>query len=166
MECPACSEQMTSLMDEELSALEAQPVEEHLRDCPKCRTEYESLSFSYRLVLGITEDGLQPPRWGTIENRIQTGRTPWTDPWLKLFPANWMPVAATAALVVVCVVLLMPSRPAVDAETSRLFAGFISEREREDALLETVWGLVDEGDLPNPFTLVSAKPHQNPFQSE
>jgi len=71
-ECRACANGLTALMDNELPPEEALALEAHLRDCPSCRHEYESLLFSYQLTSRMPEIEVNPNLWAEIRSNLSS----------------------------------------------------------------------------------------------
>ncbi|MBI2821519.1 MAG: zf-HC2 domain-containing protein [Acidobacteria bacterium] len=71
MECPSCKDNLTAYLDEELNEKDQEQVQWHLRQCPACAAEFESLAQSYWLVNGSTKQIEVPADlWGRIEAEI------------------------------------------------------------------------------------------------
>lgn len=164
MECQDCSSQLSALMDDELSSLQTQEVEEHLDTCSSCSDEYESLRISYLLVDRLPEDALLPLPWEQINRHVLVPSRPRGGLWRDLFfPGSWVPLGAGAFSLLLCIALLIPSR-VENLQLSQALEAYEEQREAEQAQFMRV-GLVSEIDLPNPFT-VPYRPAKNPFIME
>ncbi len=165
MECRACYSQLTALPDLELSPREATEVEQHLSSCPGCRSEYASLRFSRALMDQLPEADPSPHSWLTIRDDALPSPSDRRPVWWSLLPGKaWAPVGAATLVMVCSLSLLIPTRME-GLELARKLEDYVERREAEEALLETVWGLVDERDLPNPFSPKTAV-LSNPFRTE
>ena len=162
MECQACSSQLTALMDFELPPEQAREIESHLASCPDCQAEYESLRFAGNLIEQLPAADLSLPPWSSIQARVLPAAAGIeTFRWDFFSPGIWAPVGAAALALVFSFGLLIP--PSTERlKLSRALGEYVDQRQAEETLLETAWGLVDERDLPNPFSLGEAKPI-NPF---
>ena len=165
MECQACRSQLTALMDLELPARELQGAESHLASCSDCRAEYESLRISADLIGQLPATNLILPRWSAIQSRIVPA-APEVEPfrWNFFSPGYQVPVGAAGLALVFSLVLLIPTSME-RLELSRALEEYVHQRRTEEALLHSAWGLVDERDLPNPFSLAEMK-RVNPFVTE
>ena len=165
MECQACSSQLTALMDFELSPEQAQEIESHLAFCSDCRAEYELLRFADNLIDQLPAADLSLPPWSSIQARVLPAAAEIeTFRWDFFSPRNWALVGAAAFALVFSFGLLIPTSME-RLKLSRALEEYVDQRRAEEALLETAWALVDERDLPNPFSLDEAKPI-NPFLTE
>lgn len=88
MECRTYSENLSALIDGELSSPERESLSEHLKICQACQAEYDSLLYAFQAVERFAEDPLQAPAWGPILDRISAPKASWGDlRWL--FQPRW-----------------------------------------------------------------------------
>ncbi len=169
-ECRAGTNALTALMDNELSREEAFALENHLRDCPSCRQEYESLLYAYQLTCRMPEIEVDPSLWPQIRSKLSSesmiGR------WKRfihglLFDRPWVP--ATAALGIVAVVLFLLVGPPPDNPASKEFSAFVQQREilfkRDQGVLFRSGGFNRYEPRRNPFMRQVQYTGQNPFRS-
>src|SRR2546425_5198196 len=72
MECQAYRDNLTAYLDQELSSGERTLVEQHLRQCAGCSSEFDSLSRSYWIGnQALEEIDVRPEMWQTIEAAIR-----------------------------------------------------------------------------------------------
>ena len=165
MECQACCSQLTALMDSELPAEQAGEIENHLASCAHCQSEYGSLQRAAALIDQLPDSDLPLPPWSSIQASVlPAAREIETFPWDWLSPQNWAPAGAAALALLLSLGLLIPASME-RSELSQALQDYVHQRRGEEALLETLWGLVDQRDLPNPFSLDQAQ-RINPFLME
>lgn len=165
MECRTCFEQLTALLDGELTGSESKAVEAHIEGCPHCREELESLRYAFQLVDASLEENLNPPPWNLIENEIDRGRGSWLDlRWL--FDLTWRPVAAAFVLAVILVPLFW-GQLAEEAELERMFAAYLQERNEEEMIHESIFSTEPVGWVYyNPYAVAEQPSGTNPYAIE
>ncbi len=169
-ECRACANGLTALMDNELPPEEALALEAHLRDCPSCRHEYESLLFSYQLTSRMPEIEVNPNLWAEIRSNLSSETL--TSRWKLyiyrlLFSRPWVP--ATAALGTAVVVLFLLVGPPEDNSDTKEFSAFVQQREilfrRNEGILFQGGSFNRYEPRRNPFVRQVQYVGQNPFRS-
>ena len=162
MGCQDRCSQFTALMDFELPPDQARDIESHLASCSDCQAEYESLRLAANLIDQLPAANLSLPPWSSIQARVLPA-APEIEPfrWDFFSPGNWAPVGAAVLALVFSLGLLIPTSME-RLKLSRALEEYVHQRRVEETLLETVWGLVDERDLPNPFSLDEPQ-RINPF---
>ncbi len=165
MECQACCSQLTALMDFELPPEQAGEIEGHLASCPDCQAEYGSLRRAAALIDQLPAANLPLPPWPLIQARLLApAEEVKTFRWDFFSPGKWALVGAAALALLFSLSLLIPARME-RLKLSRALQEYVHQRRAEETLLETAWGLVNERDLPNPFSLDEAQ-RINPFVME
>ena len=165
MECQACCSQLTALMDFELPPEQAREIESHLASCSDCQAEHESLRFADNLIDQLPAADLSLPPWSPIQAKVVPAAAEIeTFRWELFSPGNWAPIGAAALALVFSFGLLIPTSME-RLKLARALEEYVDQRRAEEALLETAWGLVDERDLPNPFSLDERR-SINPFLTE
>ncbi len=99
MKCKQCTEDLTAYLDGELDGNAFVEVESHLRNCPPCLGELESLRRSSALVESHLEEiELRPQTWDRLQATIAAGPalSRRSGLWAFLHSHRW--VAAGAAL--------------------------------------------------------------------
>ncbi len=74
------SRRMAALADGQMTEPEARRAEVHLRDCPRCRADYEKVRVGMTMVANLATVEAPPEIWPGIEARSQTPATlrrPW-----------------------------------------------------------------------------------------
>ena len=165
MECQACCNQLTALMDFELLPEQAREIESHLGSCPDCQVEYGSLRRAAALIDQLPPANLLLPPWSSIQAKVfPAAQEIETFRWDWFSPEKWAPAGAAALALLFSLGLLIPASME-RLKLSRDLEEYVHQRRAEEALLETAWGLVDQRDLPNPFSLDVAQ-RINPFLME
>ena len=85
------SQRMAALADGQISEPEALRAELHLRDCPRCRAEYEQVRAGMTMIKNLVAVDAPSAIWPGIEAGSQTP---------KAFQRHWVPVLAIVALTV------------------------------------------------------------------
>lgn len=166
MECRACSELMTALLDGELSASEAEALRSHIASCEECGAEFESLSYSWRMVESqASADWPAPPAWALIESRISGTSKGFFD-WRWLTVPRW--ATAVAALLLLAVSLpFFYSSTGDNASIRRMLASYVAERDQQESLHEAIIETEPHGWVSyNPFADRDRLERGNPFSSE
>ena len=165
MECQACHNQLSALIDGELPAGQLGLIESHLGSCPSCREEYESLRLTADLIDRLPPADVALPAWASIRETLLPAPAPGAVFGWDFFSAEgWAPATATVLALGLSLSLLVPSS-VHRLELSQALETYVQQRLSEESLLETAWGLVDQRDLPNPFSRTSEK-GINPFLTE
>ncbi len=122
-------------MDGELDGAESAAVQSHLKDCPSCRQEFQSLKAS----LEIVEDNLPklPLRgrvWHEIHSEIQGDlgiRAPAPSPSAPAprWPYRWIPVTAVAGLGMYLVLAPFWGSSEHEPDVVQRFNSFIESRQ-------------------------------------
>jgi hypothetical protein len=170
MDCQACNELLTALVDDELSAPEKKALETHLIQCRPCRQEQESLLDSYHLVDQLSYLEMDPALWTGIHSRIThlpANKPAWFSPFQSFFGIHWIPVTA-GTLGVFILSFFFLSDPQVDVQQE--FQVYLEEREQmvlrptplppQEGMREIRTG------FPNPFTVSYDSSQRNPFVRE
>ncbi|MBI4456006.1 MAG: hypothetical protein HY644_08925 [Acidobacteria bacterium] len=179
MECPACKDNLTAYLDDELIEKDQELMEQHLGHCVPCKAEFESLSRSYQLVTNALE--VIEPRaqlWKRIEAAIQpqpqsVPSAGWQQIFSSLFrtPLRRFGVASFAIILLASSMLLFQqsdrrSDPQTEALQQQL--NEMIERMDQQELLPHNFFLSPTGEEygSNPFAVHDASLDLNPFQTE
>lgn len=177
MNCQACQENLSALLDRELNAAERSEVELHMAGCAICREQFQLLAKTNELASrGIFVLDLPPALWGRIEARIAAepaqvaglfGRL------ASLFSGSMIrPALGAAALTMIIVIAsalivnLYHERIGGEQNLQRLFYSFIEARdqlEKEHSSGNRISELSDE--KQNPFVTEDRHDRSNPFKS-
>lgn len=169
IDCRNCTNALTALMDHELPEEEGLVCEQHLRDCPACRQEYESLLFAYNLTNRLPNVEVNPNLWVEIRSQLTT-ESP-TSRWKGfvrqfLFDRPWVP--ASAALGTVGVLLFLLVGIPTDNPNSKEFTSFVQQREilskRNQDVLFRSGSFNRYEQRRNPFIRTVQYTGQNPFR--
>lgn len=169
IDCRDCRDALTAFMDHELPGEEVSVFEQHLRDCPACRQEYESLLFAYELTSRLPNAEVNPGLWVEIRSKLPS-ESP-TGTWKRfirqlLFDRPWIP--ASAALGTVAVVLFLLVAIPADNPNATEFSSFVQQREilskrNQDVLFRS--GSFNRYEpRRNPFIRTVQYTGQNPFR--
>lgn len=179
MECRACSETLTALIDGELSSEERERTDEHLDGCWACRREYESLLYSYSLVDSLPLLEPEPQLWQRIRREIEVDVAPARTHERRmsffnlrdLLPRRWVP--ATAVLGVLAIglsVALLVNPDPQRAEVERALRAYVQDRENGDLehrnVFRRVRALGSAEARTNPFARPVGSLERNPFSLE
>ena len=165
MECQICCSQLTALLDSELPPEQAREIESHLGSCPDCQVEYGALRRAATLIDQLPPANLLLPPWSSIQTRIlPAAQKIETFRWNWFSPEKWAPAGAAVLALLFSLGLLIPAGME-KLELSRALEEYVHQRRAEEVLLKTAWGLVDQRDFPNPFSLGEAQ-RSNPFLME
>ena len=176
MECQACRDNLTAYLDQELSSGERTLVEQHLRQCAGCSSEFDSLSRSHWIVnQALEEIDVRPEMWQTIEAairpQISVERTasPWGvfAAWLRM-PKHAL-AAGTIGLVLLFVSLFVyqsRQRPDSSVEILRPQLRLMIEKMDADEQKPHNYLLspADDETKSNPFALQHVRFDRNPFR--
>ena len=170
MDCRACTDSLTALIDGELSAGQKKEVEDHFSQCGRCHEEYQSLLDSYQWVDQLSSLEPTPALWGKIHSEIidlSTGTPPWLFALQSFFTTRWVPIAAGTLGIVILSALFLSQR---NLETQQAFQAYLQHREQIEFL--HVRHSHNEGMrevtavLPNPFVVSVSSDQRNPFALE
>ena len=165
MECRTCFEQLTALLDGELTGSESKVVKAHVEDCTDCRLELESLQYSFQLVDAILDEDLDPPRWKLIESKIDQREGNWLD-FRWLFGLTWRPVAVAFLLAAVLIPVFW-NQSSEDAEVERMFTTYLEERNEREMLHEGIYNTEPVGWVYyNPYAVAEQQVGNNPYATE
>lgn len=104
MNCKNCVDDLTAYLDGELNAAESRALEEHVRLCPACRDELESLRKACQLVESHVEEiEPRPEIWNGLMTRISATPAHDRSPgFLQFFDSHrWSAVTAALAFCIV-----------------------------------------------------------------
>jgi len=82
MNCQEIQGLLSGYLDGELPAEQARQVAEHLRDCPSCEKELESLRYACRLVGSLAPEQLSVDLAAAVVARASAPR--WRERWARL----------------------------------------------------------------------------------
>jgi ferric-dicitrate binding protein FerR (iron transport regulator) len=85
------SQRMAALLDGQMTGQEARRAELHLRDCPRCRAEYEQVRVGMTMVKNLVSVDAPPAIWPSIEAGLQAP---------GVLHRRWVLAAAAVALAV------------------------------------------------------------------
>jgi anti-sigma factor RsiW len=165
-------------MDGELSRDEASSVRSHLERCEICRSEYDSLNYSYELVeRAVAVDVPLEESWRRIESEIAPSpsvrRSPERRSWGfgSFFLPRWVPVTALAGVAVLAVSLFVVAPyQHRNAEVERAFRAYIQVREgrfeQPDRNPDPNTGPQLQPAVYNPFADNDQRSNRNPFKLE
>lgn len=174
MGCQICTDSLTALLDSQLHDPERVRVEDHLKECSRCREEYESLRYSYHLIDEAAEIQSHTQLWERVRANIDSrrGRTRFRLPGFRPLPlASWIPhiVTGVAVVLLASAGLLLSSYPRrIGAEWR--FRSYV--REREQVERRHMGALIDYQGVAlnqlhsNPFADHDHGAPENPFASE
>ncbi len=175
MECQACRDNLTAYLDDELSSGERQLVDQHLRRCAGCSSEFQSLSQSYWMVNKALEQiDVRPEMWHAVESAIRPrSSSSSTASWRDVF-ASWFPtpkhslVASSIGLVlVVASFLLFESRWRLDplkALRPQLHSMVEQMDTQEQKPHNLILSPTEDESQSNPFALQHVSFERNPFR--
>ncbi len=177
MNCQACQENLSALLDRELSEAERSELEKHMAGCAICCEQFRQLARTSDLVSrGLFVLEPSPALWAGVRARIVEG--PRQAPGLfegiaSVFSgATLRPALAAAALTIIVVIAsaaivsLYHDRIGGDQDLQRLFYSFIEARdqlEEEHGSSDRISELADE--KQNPFVTEDRHDGSNPFKS-
>ena len=164
MGCRTYSENLSALIDGELSPAESRDVRSHLAVCEPCRGEHESLLYAAETVDRLLEDRLEGPHWQLIRNELTSSQTRWNDlRWL--FQPRWAAVAAVLLLLLFSVPFYWNATQP-DALLAEQLVVYINERDRVEEIHRGIMDIEPVGWVThNPFRVID-RDSENPFSLE
>jgi anti-sigma factor RsiW len=161
MDCKQCSENLTAFLDGELSSADSGRIESHIRICPACSEELQSLREAAEFLESHHRDLLPSPgSWSLVRARInETGPVPF--PRASIFNRfRW-------AMVVLAVVAILAFgyteyQHIEERNFERYIAQYMQKRETQIIRQATTKNPYES----NPFLEVQATVIENPFLSE
>lgn len=170
IECRNCTDALTALMDNELTADEVSALQNHLSQCTSCNEEYESLLYTYELANRIPEVEVSPDLWLEIRSSLVSGSplSRWPQSLYRLLLERpWVPATATLATLGIALFLMfgIPTENPKHEE----FSTFVQQREilfKRDRKVLFQGGNLNRLDTRrNPFMREVQYTGQNPFRS-
>lgn len=129
-DCRKIREDLSALLDGQLSPVRRADVEAHLVDCPQCREQVAQLKKLVAGIAALPDVASSPGFLGDVRRQIRAGEqatqpVTWVD---VLFRPAWLkvPLEAVAAVVVLGGVLVLV-RPQPRAESAKAKAGRMEE---------------------------------------
>jgi hypothetical protein len=157
-------------MDNELAFSEKSSVAVHLEACSACRSEYESLLYSYRLTDRLPLIEVRSDSWELIADRVQNLSA--GSVWRRLLELAtlrpWVPVGA-AVLLLLAVSLVMFPTQSRSPQMQRVLQDYIQEREQDFYRKGVLMGPGRPGVTLVGYNPFAEKPHEingNPFKAE
>ncbi len=166
MGCQTYSENLSALIDGELSATEGQRLQAHLALCEPCRGERDSLRYAAQTVDDLLELRLEAPQWRLIREELATSEARWGDlGWHWLFQPRWAAAGAVLLLLLFSVPFYWSATRPEAMLTERLVV-YINERDHVEDIHR---GIIDSEPVGwvthNPFRAVD-RVSENPFSTE
>jgi anti-sigma factor RsiW len=155
-------------LDGEAADHERELVENHLRECPACQAELNSMKELHTLIATPVEEAARqedfPWVWQKIERRIQAQEKPFRlqslREWLSVSPflrrRVWVPALAVALLVVAVVPFLMKVTPSPSAASVVVYVEsqtnnfMVYEPESEQETMAIIWVFEEPEEEPLP----------------
>jgi anti-sigma factor RsiW len=170
MNCKQCAENLTALLDAELSATETEEALRHLRTCACCSEEFDSLSKTSNYIEShISEINPNPKTWRLIQARIADVK-PSVSPF-RYFYSRWrFPAIAGLTLALLSGFGYFQYQQYEKRNLERHIAKYLQQR---NAWLKVRTASFPESGIPvespyknNPFIEVKTVPADNPFRLE
>lgn len=178
MECQACRDNLTAYLDGELSSGERHLVDQHLRQCAGCSSEFQSLSQSYWMVnKALEEIDVRPEMWQAIEATIRPrSASSSTGSWRDVF-ASWfltskhaMVAGSIGLVLVVASVLVFESRQRLDPSLEALrpqLHSMVKQMDTEEQKPHNfILSPTEDESKSNPFALRHISFERNPFRED
>jgi len=102
MDCRECREKLTEYLDDELSAGEAEAVEEHTSGCERCRREMEELRRTVEAVRDLPRHRVPGGMADEVTEEVRS-----TDGGARVLKL-WMPAGVAAAAAVLVAMFVLP----------------------------------------------------------
>ena len=185
MECNKCREEMTALLDGELSPLSEREMNAHLAACRTCSAELGELKESFSFVeTHLAAAELRPEVWQQVRSRVATLTPPEPAGVLQELFQKHRWVTATAASAVTAALALGFWGYLRYEQSSRELRNYMNTYiEQREALRPPEIRALDvfssqssetnpvavPTDFPgdrNPFVEVDSTPYSNPFRTE
>jgi len=164
MGCQTYSENLSALIDGELSAAESRELQSHLAVCTPCRGEHESLLYAAETVDRLLEDRLEAPHWKVVRDELTTSKTRWND-FRWLLQPRWAAVAAVLLLLLFSVPFYW-SATHPDALLAEQLVVYVNERDQLEEIHRGIMDIEPVGWVThNPFR-VTDRDSENPFSLE
>ena len=176
MECQAYRDNLTAYLDQELSSGERTLVEQHLRQCGGCSSEFDSLSRSYWIVnQALEEIDVRPGMWQAIEAVIRpeisgestASRGGVFAPWLRM-PKHAFAAGGIGLVLLLVSVFVYQSRQRPDPSVEILRPQLRLMIEKMDAEEQKPHNYIlspaDDETKSNPFALQHVRFERNPFR--
>jgi hypothetical protein len=171
MDCKKCAENLTAYRDKELSTVEFDKVQAHLRTCAACAEELQSLGKAAEYVESqIRELSPRPEMWRFVQARISAEPVRRSSFFGSLF-MPWRIAAATLAVIAALGLGYTEYQQIQKKNLEKFVSTYLRQRETQVRARAVVMkhaenSNVDNPFADNPFIEVNATPANNPFGTE